>query len=559
MENDLMPIQPNPPVPWKLDPGTKHDPSALFNWWRRHSGFNSYSVIEKDIDLYGDLVLRHISKEFIAIRFQTSGDWVELTYHELDIEITKLHAQWAQVSLTAGDLVVIISRNPLTRIIGTLAAFRAGLVASVLVPSGTGRTIHEIRWLDPNFIHADRDITFELPIDLKDKVLPHEVPVQPNPAPIGRQSINAPILRLLSPYSPGTSDIQVISAGSLFINLLRDSLLVLGLERSSHIATFCGYGPPSPFIELCSLFSGCQYSGLNPDTSLQSKEEILNQSFDVIHLPQKLATQWSDTPIKNAPNWKRWFRDALEAQDILGWTRIVNSLKLQDMETAVLHWSLQTGSVVLGTSWRYNPYDLNISPAAGINWHLGDLQSPETESKLGYGLFCQRIGEDENTLPSPLMMARIDQSLRLIGTYPKGRFGIPFPSEIVKKVLAMERCWHVIVEQEASAGGSDGQFVLLAFMDPRPATEIQLILERQVGMDGVPNEIRCLPLVPRFDDTGGIDEPWIRRVFLNGKLEKHAVSPVYLALSAFKLAILATVPPQIEATSTPTTTNTSES
>lgn len=532
--------EPSTPIPWLSDPGSNHDDHALFTWWRSHLGFNCLSVPHKNIDLYADLISRHHSAEYPALTFQMGTEFLTLTYQDLDIQVCALHTQWALSSLEAGKSIAITTRNPLSKIIALLAALRAGLVPTVLTPKGSGRTIQEIKWLEPDFIHGDRDLIYLLPEEYQSRALPQINQGSASLPSINRQAVESTALRILNPYLPGPEGIQSITLGALFRNLLRDSSLVLGLNRSSRLATFRGHGPISPYVELCALFAGCHYIRLDPDGGSITRDFALEQSLDVIHLPLEIASQWLKHAPATAPKWARWMKDPLESMDVGSWASLVTSLKIQELPCASIHWSLQTGTAILGSSWNSTPYDLDLSPAEGVPWHLGDLKSPKTEAKQGFGLYCEMTGEgkDSKPLPSPLMLARNGTSYRLLGTHPKARSGVPFPERIAKKVLSLEGTWHAIVEQESPTDKEGVQFILLAFMDPRSPTEIQMVLEREVGDDGVPHEIRIFSLIPRFDETGNLDEPWIKRHYLSGELERRAKDPVYQALSTFKQAIV---------------------
>ena len=526
--------------PWRVDPGPERDDRHLFAWWRTHAGFNCNSIPERSIDLYADMVTRHQAAEFKALTYQIGSDTITLSYEQLDAEVCRLHSQWSATNLTPGAGVVIATRNPLTRIIALLAAIRAGLVPTLLLNKGLGRSIQEIFWVDPALIHADRDLAYALPEDLRSRCLPLEGRVDSTPERAGHQAPDSPALQFFNPYKQGPEGVQSLTAGSLFANLLRDSSLVLGLKRSSRIATFRGYGPPSPFIELCALFAGCHYLSLDPDGAEVAQNLCLGQELDLIHLPLTIAKKWQSNPPASVPKWDCWIKDALEAIEITSWASVVVSLKINEIPSASLHWSLQTGTVILSSLWTHSVYDLDLLPAPGVPWHLGELKSPDTEAKMGFGLYCQMIGKEEDSIAvaSPLMLARNGDAYRLLGTTPKGRSGVAFPERIACIALSLETAWHVIVAQESLSEPDGIEYVLLAFMDPRTPTEIQTILEREVGPDGVPHQICIIPLLPRFDDDGMLDFSWIKRNFLNGDLERRATSPVYKALSAFKLAIL---------------------
>ena len=94
-------------VPWQLDPGTLHDDVSLFTWWRTRLGFNCISVPDRDLDLYGDLVARHQSDEFLALTFTIAGKPIEVTYQKLHDEVVMLHRRWAQVLLQPGKTLAI--------------------------------------------------------------------------------------------------------------------------------------------------------------------------------------------------------------------------------------------------------------------------------------------------------------------------------------------------------------------------------------------------------------------------------------------------------------------
>ena len=141
MAAESLPSSETPPIPWLTDPGPRQDDAALFAWWRAHGGFNSQADPKQGIDLYDTLVSRHQSDEFRALSFQVGDQLTQLSYLELDAQAIALHARWSQMTLEPGNSLAIVSRNPQSRIIALLAAFRAGLAPPSLDTKGPGRTL----------------------------------------------------------------------------------------------------------------------------------------------------------------------------------------------------------------------------------------------------------------------------------------------------------------------------------------------------------------------------------------------------------------------------------
>lgn len=535
-------------IPWQLDPGTQHDDVSLFTWWRTRLGFNCISVPDRDLDLYGDLVARHQSDEYLALTFTIAGKPIEVTYQQLHDEVVMLHRRWAQVLLQPGKTLAIAARSPLTRMVAHLAALRSGLVPTILIPQGTTRLAREIAWLAPDHIFGDRDLVQSLPDEFRALSLPGEGVAKMEPTPCGSQPSDAPAIRFFDPYQPGPGGIRTLSNRVLFGHLLRDAILVLGLNRGSRFACFQKQSPFSPLAELAALFAGAHYVGLNADDDAGVQGPLFTQSFDVVHLPLSVAQRWQEVALDTAPSWARWFRDPLESLDFMAWDGIVRALKLEGVPSASLHWSRQSGTVTLGTPWDTTPHDFGIYPSTGVPWHLGDLVSPKSEAKQGFGRYCQLVatGEEIEVLPSPILLSAFGSSFRFLGTYPKGRSGVPFPKHLVMLALSTPDAWHAVIEQENPNNGDGVRYVLLAFMDPRPVQEIQIRLEREIGLDGVPDEIKIFKILPRFDDSGKPDQPWIQRNFLNGELERRSQLKVYQQLSAFKNALLHTKPLEIK-------------
>lgn len=529
------------PVPWQLQPDCAIDDMSLFNWWRSGIGFNCQSIPDRDLDLYGDLVGRHVSDAFTALSFHLGGKWVHLTYQVLHERVLAQQTAFARYPIEPQQSIVIATRDPLDRLVGMLAALRAGLTPTILIPEGSTRLRMELEWVNPDWVDADRDLLQWLSEDWKSRcLLPANGPIL-RPIESVKLTPSAIAFRWIDPYNPGPEGILDVAAGSLFNSLLRDSALVLGLRRGDTLATIRSCHRLVPFIELVVLFAGATFMSLDAEATDELRRTLLEDPLTVVSLPLEIAEAIAARPVDTAPQWGRWYRDALEVPMINRWVAAVEALKLQGLPSAALHWSLQSGTVVLGTPWTNTPIDLDMFPACGVPWQLGDLMAPESEAKLGFGRYCQLTGPKDDPViqATPLMITRMSgQALRVVGTYPRGCSRGVYPTAQAIQALSMEGTWQIVVEEEAASDSNRPvRYILLCFMDPRSPEALQTVLEREVGLDALPDAICRLNMMPRFTEEGDLDAPWIQRQYLNGELLRRQAHPLYQALSRYKLEL----------------------
>lgn len=530
------------PVPWQLQPDCGIDDMSLFNWWRSGIGFNCQSIPDRDLDLYGDLVGRHVSDELTALSFHLGGKWVHLTYRVLHERVLAQQTAFARYPIEVQQSIVIATRDPLDRLVGMLAAMRAGLIPTPLIPGGPTRLKMELEWVNPDWLDADRDLLQWLPEHWKSRcLLPSNGPTL-RPTESVKLTPEAIAIRWIDPYHPGPEGILDMPAGILFNSLMRDSSLVLGLRRGETLATIRSCHRLAPFLELVVLFAGANFISLDAEATDELRRTLLEDPLTVVSLPLEIAEALTARPPDAAPQWGRWYRDALEVQMINRWAAVVDGLKLKGLPSAVLHWSLQSGTVVLGTPWNNTPTDLDVFPASGVPWQLGDLMAPESEAKLGFGRYCQLTGPKDDPLiqATPLMISRMSgQALRVVGTFPRGCSRGVYPTAQALQALSMEGTWQFVVEEEAAADSDRPvRNILLCFMDPRSSEALQTVLEREVGLNAVPDAICHLNMMPRFTEEGDLDAPWIQRQYLNGELLRREAHPLYQALSRFKLELI---------------------
>lgn len=525
---------------WREIPDISYDVQSLFEWWRRHDGFGCKSVYNVDLNLYADLVERHSSYGLSAFKYWDGDVFSSLSYQQLHEMTEVLLLQWSQTLLLPGSTLLIASRSHLTRLVALLAAFRAGLVATVIMPEGITRLIHQARHLDPDLIFADRDIGYLLPDDLNRRLLPVEGRSPVKLMGSYRYRPNDPAIRVLDPYHPDEQP-KILSASSLFIALIRDGCLVLGLGKGKRMAGFPVLSGFSPFMELSVLLAGAELVGLDsPLTNSTEVYKILKKdAFDLVHLPREILASISELTFTDPPNWKRWFRDPVEAFDLMECSQQIGNIKAGQIPNAQILWSRQTGSIILGSVWSEDFTCLDLLPIPGTAWQLGDLSSPDKPSKSRLGRYCTIDESDDDVVyvPTPIMLTALGHAYRYVGTFPKGRRGVPFPSELAIKTLEYPSTYHVVIEQPSIDEAKAIRYILLAFMETRPHSDLINLLRSNVGEDAVPDEILIIPQFPRMAEDGMLDESWIQRNFLSGELERRVGVPVYQKISALKSAI----------------------
>lgn len=526
-----------------LDPEDAHIFMAqLFSNWRETFGFGCKSVYNRDIDLYGDLIERNLAIKEAALRWWDRDELVSVTYSQIAEEVDILATLWLSNSVRKGESLCIVCSHPYRRIISLLCGFRLGLVPLLIDP--TGPVVVKTA-LDANpctYIHVDPDLTEWVPDDHRSAILRLTDRSTLNGLDSHRCPVQSVILRLTDSFSGNAASVIDIKAQDLFLRLIRDGIYILKLGRGTKIcASTKLHDASSPIIELTTFICGAGLTILDDQPPAAQLNWLMAEPFDLIRISRAMieSLMLAHQRIPRSADWKRWYRSPLEAQHVLDWQNFKEQLKLQNTPYADLHWATPVSGIAFGSEWSTDLYDFDLYPVPGQSWFLGDMASPETQTKGETGRLVIQSENEEKPVcwPTPFILSKAEKAYRFLGCYPSGRFGLAFPEELVSACLASDSSWHTIVEIPVANGS---HFVLLAFMDSRTKSELHKIITNAVGDFALPDQIEIIPYVPKITQKGAIDSEWAKRLYISGEFTRRRSITIYTALSNVKMLSLPT-------------------
>ena len=514
--------------------------TQLFTGWRETVGFGCKSILNRDIDLYGDLIERHLSLKIPALTWFDRGERVAVSYSQIAQEVDALAALWLSNPIEKGDSVCILCTHPYHRIVAILCAFRLGLVPFVFDPTGPVAVQALLEDFPSTHIHAEPGVKDWVPETLRASILGLDKKSSLSGLGAHRQAAKAVILRLLDPFCGNSPSVIELTAQDLFLRLLRDGHSILNLRRGSRLAsTVTLKDSTSPLIELMTFICGASLTYLDDQMPARHLTHLLTEPFDLVGVSRSLIGVLLEANQNNprSGEWKRWYRSPLESQHIIEWQDFAEQLSLQQTPHADFHWATPCAGIAFGSEWSTDLFAFDLYPAPGQTWFLGEMASPETPTKglTGRLVITSEIEEETCESPTPFILASNEKAYRFLGCYPSGRSGLAFPEDLVYRCLEAPLFWHTVIELPTLNGS---QFVLLAFMDTRTKGEIHKKIEQDIGLFAQPDQIEIVPFVPKLNQKGNIDSEWAKRLYMSGEFTRRSKIPVYSSLTNVKMLLL---------------------
>lgn len=491
------------------------------------------------IDLYGDLVGRHLSqpRAFVFARRAQEG-WRELSYAELDEEAGRLATAWLRRGLEAGARVALLTPPGPTSWLPLLTAFRLGMTP-VIFPPGAGRGYQRRRLLafPPAAVVGDEETAAALNI---------EVPRVPASAPPGlplagglshRFEAAAPALEVHSGFQPDVENGVFVSAGQLAARLGTDALLTFQL-RSGTRMTAPGLEPSRhQTLPLVCLFAGATWI----EASLELLEER-STPVEVIGVSLDLRDRVLEGRVQ-PKGWRRWFKDPSEPHDWNAWRAFEDRMPETTRGQNVIYASALGGALLSSTPRKR--LNLEVLPSPGLPWVLEEPGVPGQATESRSGVLALSDASIDASATGRFLLSDVGDGYMYSGSLQPGPCGTTLPALEIESVAED----HPIVDAAVLLVVPDsGRFnavtsTLLAFVDPAREPEpaaphlaraIEDMIRRDMGPRYVPDRIVAHPLTPRYLDSGLVDREWCRFQQQTGGFARRRRSEIYRLTSLLR-------------------------
>jgi hypothetical protein len=502
------------------------------------------SRYRKAYDFYHDCVIIHLGSGKPAFVLCESGLYEEVSYDVLHERCAALAAAWRRAGVVSRQSVCVVLPVCVELVVTVLTALWLGLVVSTLHPYGATFVRNRLLRLKADWV-ATRD---PLPRVLglpSTPLLP--VAASRSQATPGTFSYSPsePAMALMSPFQASASAPIVLTAKALHGSLVRDGLLVFGLDANDVLAA-PGFDPLQfqPSLMLTALMSGAAYAELRLAEVETDLGLIERARVSVLGIGASLRERLRAQGVGGLkPTVRAWFRSLSEALDLNRWNAVSHALTSSKVTGFNIMMNAATGGVELFSPRSVGPAaSLNGWPVPGRQWQLADVGTGELAALTGTGVYAPfEADEPVRGLPR-ILLSCTDEASLFAGTIDVGPNGQVYPGdEVVEVVASVPAVRHASVVVAPGDGLNDARTVLLVFVDssrdsdgtmvlPVGIPEVQRRIAREMGERFVPDRIEIFPLRPRVIE-GKVDDVWCRRQYLSGALTRKARSEMFVLLA----------------------------
>lgn len=525
------------------------DPSrftrALLAHVAAHAQVAPKSLPGQGVDLYHDLVSRHLRLEREALVYYAAGvGWRRVSFDELHSRVTLLCGTWEQQGVEAGQALALVLPVGAEYAVALLAALRLGLLVSPLPPRGPAFVRRRLAALAPDHV-----VTLPRYLPMLGEWSAKQLTAAPDPAARPISSLRsftyppgAPAARLFSPLGEDSTVPLERSADTLFLGLLRDAVVTLGLGPEDRFA-LPGFDPVQfqPWALMTSLFAGaCWVEAAEAD--LADPERLGGLSLRVLGvtpaLRERLLARTEPQPLRlwlrnpAAPfDWERWGRFAQkmsEGRPCRGMNLLANAA---------------FGGAFLASAQLADP-GLQLLPVCAEPWQLADLTGSGEPSLSNSGLYAAlREGAGPADF-GQLLLARSGLGFTYAGSLTLLADGQRFPEE---EVVALVSEHPAVLGAQVAVTPLGGDAInrahvtLVLFCDPlQPdaavgelGRELEERLALELGPRALPDLLRFYPFVPRQVE-GAVDRDWCRWQYAGGTLDKKRREPLFRAAARLR-------------------------
>lgn len=522
------------------------------------------SVAFQHYDLFHDLASRFAKHSTPAmVQPAVNGAVRVLTYPDLTRRAARLAERWRTSGARPEQIVALLVNPGEELAVALLAAFRLGLVISLLPPRGRSFLRRRLATLKPDYVVMD-PLHSSLLAQGSQRVLDWEEE--------GGMAESGPITAASAVYPAGSTAgllfdpcaqdghlPKPVTAEALYLGAVRDGLLALGLRPGDAYAV-PGFEPleTEPCLLLAGLVNGATRVELAPDSLEEHPELLATQPLKVLGLSRRVRDLLLRKPVDLSKITSHWFRHPGDTVDLAPWQRLAERLGLKEAFAANLAWNSALGGCYLCSPRRRGIVHNQVLPAAGCPWHLGQLPDGETPALGTVGLLvawfpnvAHAMNQKEQQSPpgrtAPVLLSKHGNQWFCTHAPHCGKYGLFYPVDEVRAAAAaaLPRGLHcALVTVPPHGVQDDPQQVMLVFtaasaddeageeLDPAQlSTLVRQAVTRETGAPFVPDQVKLLPLFPRFDEEARVDDEWCAEQYLAGRLQRKANDPMFLLLA----------------------------
>ncbi len=502
----------------------------------------------KRYDLFQDLVGRHRTSEVPAMRWHEGrAGWREISYAELDQRARSQALAWTEAGAGRGGTVCIIFPMGASFAVALLAAFRMGMVVSVLPPGGRSLIRGRLTSLAPDHIAADAAQEIHLS-EWRDRLLPDAPPGGPTVGSADRPAAYGSGEPALRCFDPGTRHPHLpvdVSADALFFGALRDGPLALGLGIGGAVAApGFHFLETQPFLLAAALMAGATFIHIEGGRAAERPELLAAHSVKALGISKAVRESLRRNPVDLSEICDLWFREPALSMEAVAWQSMVGGAGLENTWAGNLKWAPAVGGCALFSPRRKGLPPAGVFPSAGLSWRPTDLRDRGIPPVEHFGALSVGVpwGDPEEPLHLPTLLMRVGGEWAYAGAVHPGRGGRTYPREEVLAALARQIVpGDFSVVAAPGADGLDHAITLLAFAGPEgdidpPAAEriLREFLAREFGEDHLPDRIRVYPLRAARGGDSSLDDRWCEAHFLSGGLDRRALDEIHRSLSRIR-------------------------
>ncbi len=515
---------------------------GLHAHWKRLQVVQTRSTTLLCYDFYHDLIGRQKHQPVTAYGWFDGKMWQTRTYAEVEQGVNGLAATWETLGVQAGETLAILHPPGWLWLLSLLAGLRLGLVISLIPPQGDAFVQRRLENLSPQWLAMDSLYRHRLAAVWQKTTLPNTLSTSPPQRQPHLYPGNAIVVYSFDPTS-ATPDLPcAVDANCLYLSALRDGVLSLGIKRGQRCAAPDWHRMESqPALVLAVLLSGGTWLDIEWAAIEKDPECLSLQVIDIIGITRRVRDVLRRQPLRTEQRWRYWFRHPAEATDLTLWQDFIQKMQLQDSYVGNLLWNATLGGAILFSTKCRGQAHQQATPAAGMIWQLGQIVSPDLPCLDGSGRMAVGKLQEEEIMwtATPHIIAFYLETWHYLGNYPRGRAGRTYPREEILAVLSGCESYLALIEAPLVGGNADSRQVLLVFAKKTvDKNALQQCIETQLGSEFLPDRIEALPLLPKRNDEGAVDQAWCQFHYVSGELYRRQHSPLYRCLSEFKKMLL---------------------
>lgn len=510
--------------------------------------FNTYNF-------YHDIILRNRNNPAPAVRwYETTDGAREMSYNELAGAATTTADIWVKTGVSPGCTLGMVGTLGVRLMVDLMAALKTGCRISFLFPHGKRFVQNRLEALQPDYIVTDDKYASLMPA-WRARVLPTAPPGETD-APQARQVYTyASGQRVFACFDPAGSAFRVptdITCDAAYLSALRDGMITLGLRPGQTYAA-PGFDPQVtlPGLLLAGLLCGATYLHLRPEDIATDPQIVSRTPIRAFGVSKQVRDVLLAHPTPVGDTWHSWFRNPDEAQDMDQWHYFIRHLALTDTPAFNTKWCASLGGCAFFSIRRRGMAHVNVLPAPGCAWELGDVAGGDFEAPGDSGI-CRISPPNAPDTGNRIDAGIIIKSGRewIYGGAGAGRRkGKIFPGEEVLAALAAVSkrrsvcCSLVMVPVNDTGLGS--RIVLLVFTGPQPLidesdveADIRTTIAHEMGGEFQPDSLVFFPRYPRFLSATTPDHDWCRAQYLSGGLSRKSRGKVFRNLTRLRHCLI---------------------